>query len=184
MSSDLSAPRLSVRAMPLDSWVSALRFSRWTIRSRITALVLALLLPLNLTVFAVIWHLAESASETQRRSLLYTATSVAAAVDAKLGEHVNLAQVLARSPALLSDNLDAFEAEARRTFLSIENGWVVVANLEGQQLINTARPKGQPLPMIRKRKVEDDYGRSNTAYCGDLVTGASGIELYRGQAQG
>src|SRR5262249_26614451 len=96
-------------------------------------------------IFAVIWYLANTASQAQQTSMQYTARSVAAAVDAKLGEYITLAQVLARSPALLDENLDAFEAEARRAFLSTEDGWVAVANLEGQQLINTARPKGHSL---------------------------------------
>jgi PAS domain S-box-containing protein len=131
----------------LGRWIAPLRFSCWTIGTRISVLVLALLVPVNLVVFATILHLAKSASEAQRTSLMYAARSVAAAVDAKLGEYVALAQVLARSPALLDDNLDAFEAEARRTFLSIDDGWVVVANLEGQQLVNTSRSAGRQLPV-------------------------------------
>jgi PAS domain S-box-containing protein len=94
----------------------------------------------------IIWHLAESASEAQRKSLQYAARSVATAVDAKLGEYITLAQLLSRSPALMYSDLAAFDAEARRAFASIEDGWVVVADLEGRQLINTARPVGAPLP--------------------------------------
>ncbi|MGO9475534.1 MAG: PAS domain S-box protein, partial [Rhodomicrobium sp.] len=104
-------------------------------------------LPLNLVIVAAVWHSSRAASEAQRTSLLYTARSVAAAVDAKLGQYTALAQALARSPALLDDNLDAFEAEARRAFASIPDAWVLVANPEGQQLLNTASPLGQPLPL-------------------------------------
>jgi PAS domain S-box-containing protein len=133
--------------MQLESWISVLRFSRWTIKTRISVLVLALVVPVNLLIFAVIWYVANSASQTQQASMQYTARSVAAAVDAKLGEYITLAELLARSPALLDENLDVFEAEARRAFLSTEDGWVTVANLDGQQLINTARPKGHSLPL-------------------------------------
>jgi two-component sensor histidine kinase len=128
-------------------WLSRSRFSRWTIGARIIAIVLALAVPLNLVIAAVVWHLAEAASEAQRTSLLYSARSVAASVDAKLGEFVTLAQVLARSPALLDDKLDAFNAEAHRAFESIPDAWLLVADLNGQQLINTARRPGQPLPL-------------------------------------
>ncbi len=127
--------------------LSVPRFSRWTIAARITAIVLSLALPLNLVIVAAVWHSSRAASEAQRTSLLYTARSVAAAVDAKLGQYTALAQALARSPALLDDNLDAFEAEARRAFASIPDAWVLVANPEGQQLLNTASPLGQPLPL-------------------------------------
>jgi hypothetical protein len=128
-------------------WLSTSRFSCWTIGARTTALVLTLAVPLNLVIFAAVWRLADAASETQRTSLLYTARSIVAAVDAKLGEYITLAQMLARSPALLDDNLDVFEAEARRAFVSTEDGWVVVADLEGQQLFNTVRPRGERLPI-------------------------------------
>ncbi|MBI4725575.1 MAG: PAS domain S-box protein, partial [Rhodomicrobium sp.] len=130
----------------LKRWFSASRFSRWTIAARIAAIVLTLAVPLNLIVVAVVWHLADAASEAQRKSLLYTSRSVAATADAELGKYMALAQSLARSPALLDDNLAPFEAEARRAFASLPDAWVVVADLNGQQLINTASQPGQPLP--------------------------------------
>jgi PAS domain S-box-containing protein len=132
------APSSAQLGVQLGSWGAVLRFSCWSIKTRISVLMLALVLPVNLVIFGVIWHLAESAKEMQRTSLLYTARTVAAAVDAKLGEYVTLTQALARSPALLEASLDAFEAEARRAFLSTEDGWMIVADLEGQQLLNTA----------------------------------------------
>jgi PAS domain S-box-containing protein len=122
-------------------------FSGWTIAARITVVVLTLAVPLNLAIFTVIWHLSETANEAQRTNLLYTARSVAAAVDAKLGEYMALGRALARSPALLEDHLGAFEMEARRTFASTPEAIVVVANPEGQQLINTASLPGQRLPL-------------------------------------
>jgi PAS domain S-box-containing protein len=131
----------------LGRWLSVPLFSRLTIAARIIAIVLTFAVPLNLVIFAVIWHVSEAAIETQRASLLYTARSVAAAADAKLGEYMALAQALARSPALLEENLDSFEAEARRIFASAPDAWVVVADLAGQQLINTASQPGRPLPV-------------------------------------
>ena len=136
----------SVLGKPSIRWPSVLRFSRWTITARITAVVLTLAVPLNLVIAGTVWHLSKTASETQRTSLLYTARSVAAAVDAKLGEYMALAQALARSPALPEDNFGAFEAEARRAFASMPDAQVTVADLEGQQLLNTAQQPGQRLP--------------------------------------
>jgi PAS domain S-box-containing protein len=130
----------------LKRWPSVPRFSRWTITGRITAVVLTLAVPLNLVIVGVVWHLSKTASETQRTSLLYTARSVAAAVDAKLGEYVALARALARSPAVLEDDLGVFEAEAWRAFASMPDAQIMVANLEGRQLINTAKQPGQGLP--------------------------------------
>lgn len=144
------APALSALGAALGRfrcWFSERFFSRLTIGARVTAIALTLAVPLNLVIAAVIWHLSQAANEAQRTSLLYTAQSVASAVDAKLGEYVALAQALARSPHLLEDNLDVFDAEARRAFASAD-ARVAAADFEGQQLINTARQPGQRLPLL------------------------------------
>jgi PAS domain S-box-containing protein len=125
---------------------SVLSFSRWTIAAHVTAIVLTSAVPLNLMVFAVVRHLSLTANETQQTGLLYTARSVAAAVDAKLGEYMALAHALARSPALFEDNLEVFEAEARRAFATAD-AWILVGEPTGQQLFNMARPPGRSLPV-------------------------------------
>ncbi len=90
--------------------------NRLSIPSRLILLVLALAVPLNLVIVGVVWGLVSRANEIQRTSLLYAARSIAAGVDAELGKYAALVEALSRSPALLDDNLDAFEAEARRAF--------------------------------------------------------------------
>jgi signal transduction histidine kinase len=122
------------------------KFKHLTIRRRLAALVLALALPLNLVIGGVIWALVERASDAQRISLLYAARSIAAGVDAGLGKFIALAESLARSPALLDDNLDAFEPEARRAFPTGAEAWILVSDADGQQLLNTFAQPGQPLP--------------------------------------
>jgi len=123
-------------------------FKNWTIAARLIAIVIALALPLNLVVIAVIWNLDSAANEAQRASLLYSARSVAAAVDAELFKYIALAQTLAGSAALFDDNLDAFDAEARRAFAPIKDASFLVTDLNGQHLIGAARPN-QPLPHLQ-----------------------------------
>ena len=94
----------------------------------------------------MIWGLVSKANEAQRTSLLYAARSIAAGIDAELGKYVALGEALSRSPALLDDNLSAFEAEARRTFPADGNAWVLIADLNGQQLINTRAQPREGLP--------------------------------------
>ena len=130
----------------LKRLLSLPRFSRWTIGAYVAAIVLTLAVPLNLVIVAAVWHQSNTASNEQRMSLLYTSRSVAAAVDAKLGQYTVLAQALARSPSLLDDNLDTFEAEARRAFASIPDAWVLVADPGGLPLLNIAMRPGEPLP--------------------------------------
>src|SRR5262249_44565957 len=88
---------------------AALHFKNWSIAARLIAIVIALALPLNLVVIAVIWNLDGAADEAERASLMYSARSVAAAVDAELGKYIALARTLSGSPALLDDNLAAFD---------------------------------------------------------------------------
>ncbi len=116
-----------------------------TINARLIAIVLTLAVPLNIVVVAVIWSLVSAANETQRSSLLYSARSIAAAVDAELGKYIALAQVLSHSPALLEDSIDAFEGELRRGLSADPELWAVVADVSGRLLVNTTRLRGQPL---------------------------------------
>lgn len=125
---------------------SSIAVERWSISRRLMLLVLALAIPLNIVIFSVVWRLADAAANAQRTSLLYTARSIAAGVDAQIGKYVALAQSLSSSPGLYDDNLDAFQTEARKAFASIPDAWTLVSDLGGQQLMNTARLPGQPLP--------------------------------------
>ncbi len=115
-------------------------FSGWSLRSRLIAIVLALAVPLNFVIVGIIWSLAKAAEDAQRTSLLYSARSVASGLDAELGKYLALAQALSRSPQLLTDDLSPFEREARRTFEAVPDAWVLVSDLAGLQLLNTASP--------------------------------------------
>jgi signal transduction histidine kinase len=117
-----------------------------SIPSRLILLVLGLALPLNLVIAGVVWGLVKRANEIQSTSLLYAARSIAAGVDAELGKYVALGEALSRSPALLDDNLDAFEAEARRAFPAGGDSGVLVSDADGQQLLNPFAQPGQVLP--------------------------------------
>jgi signal transduction histidine kinase len=128
-------------------------FNRLTIPRRLALLVLALALPLNLVIGGVIWALVNRANDAQRTSLLYAARSIAAGVDAELSKFIALAESLARSPALLDENLEAFEVEARR-FPKGGGTWVLVADVNGQQLVNTLAAPGEPLPRRNPLAIE------------------------------
>jgi signal transduction histidine kinase len=129
-------------------------FNHLSISGRLILLVLALALPLNLVIVGVIWNLLMEANEVQRTSLLYTARSIAGGVDAKLSKYIALAESLARSPAVLDDNVEALEAEARREFPAGGRAWVLVTDVNGQQLLNTLAQPGEPLPRLSPLGIE------------------------------
>src|SRR5262245_49390879 len=143
---------LSKRAARLTRKATITRLS---IPGRLGLLVLALALPLNLIIAGTIWGLINRADEAQRTSLHYAARSIAAGVDAKFGKYLALAESLARSPALLDDSLVDFEAEARREFPEGRRIWILVADLNGQQLVNTRAKPGEPLPRRSLLAIED-----------------------------
>jgi PAS domain S-box-containing protein len=148
-------------------------FKNWTIAARLIAIVIALALPLNLVVIAVIWNLDSAANDAQRASLLYSARSVAAAVDAELFKYIALAQTLSGSPALLDDNLDAFYAEARRAFAPIKDASFLVTDLNGQHLINGAARLDQPLPRLQPVAIraQNQALESRSAVVSDVLIG-------------
>jgi signal transduction histidine kinase len=120
-------------------------FTRLTISGRLILLLLALALPLNLVIIGVIWDLVSRANEVQRTSLMFAARSIAAGVDSELGTYVALSEALSRSPALLDNDLHAFEAEARRAFPAGGHVQIVLSDPDGLQLINTFSEPGKTL---------------------------------------
>ena len=120
-------------------------FSRLSISRRLILLLFALALPLNLVIVGVIWDLVSRANEVQRTSLMFAARSIAAGVNSELGTYVALAEALSRSPALLDNDLHAFEAEARRAFPAGGHVQIVLSDPDGLQLINTFSEPGKTL---------------------------------------
>ena len=123
-----------------------LRLRRLSICQRLALVVLAIALPMNLLVVGVIAWLAKSAHDAQLASLNYSVRSIASGVEAHVSTHIALAQALASSPSLLDDDLSTFRAEAERAFPDTRETWLVVADVEGQQLMNLLTPRGAPLP--------------------------------------
>jgi len=140
--------------------------NRLSIPWRLGLLVLALAVPLNLIIFGAVWILINQADSAQRASLHYSAELIAASIDAELGKYISLAELLVRSPALHDDNLDAFEAEARNKVPSGRPVGVVVADVNGQLLVNTAAEPNQPLPL--RNSIAFDAQRRTWA-TGDIV---------------
>jgi signal transduction histidine kinase len=124
-------------------------FSRLSISRRLILLLLALALPLNLVIIGVIWDLVSRANELQRASLMFAAQTIAHGADAELGTYKALAQALSRSPALLDNDLHAFETEARRAFPAGGHTLVVLSDADGLQLINTFYEPGRAMPRRR-----------------------------------
>jgi hypothetical protein len=73
-------------------------------------LALAVALPFMLLTVGIVWQLASNERETRREAILFSTRALMNAVDAILNKQVAVAQLLATSPALQSNDLTAFRA--------------------------------------------------------------------------
>jgi hypothetical protein len=63
-----------------------------------------------------------------------------------LKHYVSLAEILAKSPSLLSGDLNVFRAEAERVFPDVSEAALIVSDPIGQQLLNLLLPPEVALP--------------------------------------
>jgi len=137
---------------------------------------LALVLPFLLLTAGIVWQLAENERENRREAMLYSTRALVSAVDALLGKHITLAKMLAASPALQGDDLVEFRKEAERTQSGLSGGWLVLADENGKQLINLARPASDTLPMrnpqsvtLQRRALESGEAQISNVIIGRFV---------------
>ena len=125
-----------------------------TLGQRVVGIVLLTALPLVAVTLLVIGQLKDAAREAQLAGLRYSAQAIAAGLDAELGKYRSLAEALSSSPNLLLDDLAAFEAEARRVFARNSEAWVIVADSDGRQLLNTHPDARDDRPMRHPDAIE------------------------------
>src|SRR5262249_45303869 len=123
----------------------------WSIRHRLMLLALAVALPFMLLAAGIVWQLANNERETRREGILFSTRTLMNAVDTILGKQIAVAQMLATSPALQADDFVAFRQEAERATPGLSSGWIVLADQDGQQIMNLWPGAHDPLP---KRKPE------------------------------
>ena len=109
-------------------------------------LALAVALPFVLLTGGIVWQLANNERETRREAILFSTRTLMNAVDTILSKQIAVGQMLATSPALEADDLQAFRQEAARAMLGLSGGWIVVVDETGQQLLNLAPGATEPLP--------------------------------------
>src|SRR5215213_11602613 len=149
---DLSKARLWIECSPSRKRVCpqerALEVSHkgWSIRHRLMLLALAVALPFVLLTAGIMWQLANNERETRREAILFSTRTLMNAVDTVLSKQIAVAQMLATSPALLSDDMAAFRQEAGRAAKGLGGSWVVLSNQDGQQLVNLRVRPDTPLP--------------------------------------
>ena len=136
---------MALRSRPLDAQVPS---KGWSIRHRLMllALALALALPFILLTAGIVRQLADNQRETRREAILFSTRTLMNAVDTIVNKQVTMAQMLATSPTLQTDDLSALRKEAERASPGLSDGWIVLSDQDGQKLVNLSRPEGEALP--------------------------------------
>lgn len=115
------------------------------IRAYLFMMAAGILIPVILFSGLALSMLQESEKDAALSGLSETANVVAQRVDRELYSAEAALRVLAASPSLARHDYQTFYREASITNRGM-TAWSVLLDVNGQQLINTASPFGQPLP--------------------------------------
>ena len=116
------------------------------LRSHLMVLVLAALLPVLIFTFAMFRQKTRLQHEAVERGMRDTARALSLAVDREIGAVRAILETLAESPHLDTGKLRSFHEICRRALANRKESRLILFDRSGQQLMNTARPFGTPLP--------------------------------------
>ena len=121
-----------------------------SLRTGLVLLVTAAMVPVLAFVGWMVVRMAETQSAAIERSGQDTARMLAVAIDRELTAMATALQVLSTSGSLRSGDYAAFHATAievlRSKDVRREGIHIVLSEADGQQIVNTRRPYGEPLP--------------------------------------
>ncbi len=121
--------------------------SRWRIGTVLLLLILACLLPGILGVAVLFAREYLNGRAQLERDMIATARAMIQSVDTQLFRARTTGQVLSTSKALSRNDLEGFHRRAREVIATTQVGMnFVLTNESGQQLVNTLREFGEPLP--------------------------------------
>jgi PAS domain S-box-containing protein len=140
----------------LDTGASGRRreFRAWSLKAEFLIFGLILVLPVTLLAAFFLLQIASSNREQVEARMLQVAAGVAHAVDRELQKRITIMDTLAASPALDRADLSYFHAVAAAAMSEDKAGIFLIDPRTQQQLVNTYRPYGTPLP---------NYGSPETA---------------------
>jgi signal transduction histidine kinase len=117
-----------------------------TIRFQLACLVLAAVLPVWLVSGFLVFHAYTAKRDQVNTAMLETARSLTMVVDRELSSVQAALVALATSPGFASGDFAAVQAQVMQLLQFYPGADIIVADATGQQLVNSARPFGIPLP--------------------------------------
>ncbi len=122
------------------------------LRARLAWLVVACVAPVWCAAGVLVYHAYQDKRAQIKQQMLDTARALALDVDQQLANTETALRVLGTSPHLISGDLAAFHAQARVVLRDYPAADIILAGVDGQQLVNTYRSFGDSLP---RRNIPD-----------------------------
>lgn len=144
---------------------------RRTIGFWLNSLVIVCILPAVIVTSLIIIRSFNQARSNFEQNLVGTARALSQAVDAELKGARSALLVLTTSPLLAAGDLARFYDEARQTVRALNIDNIVLSDALGQQLVNTLRSFGDPLPFHGDREQLRLVLESGEPVISDLFTG-------------
>lgn len=141
-----------------------------SVRGRLVLLTVSLLVPALLSMGFLLASADRESRGRLYQQLVTTARALNGAVDRQAAVGVSTAETLATDQALVNGDWAAFHARARRA-MERRPGWIVIADADGQQVVNTLKPYGAPLPRIKRTREEAAAFSAGRSKVSDLLDG-------------
>ena len=141
-----------------------------SVRGRLVLLTISLLVPALLSMGFLLARADRESRGQLYQQLVTTARALNGAVDRQAATGVSVAETLATDQALINGDWAAFHARALRAMHN-RSGWIVVADANGQQVLNTRVPYGSPLPRIKRTPEEANAYAAGRSKVSDLLEG-------------
>jgi PAS domain S-box-containing protein len=143
-----------------------------TIRFQLACLVLVSVLPVWLISGFLVFHAYTTKCDQVNNNMLESARSLAMVVDRELMTVQAALQGLATSPSFATGNFAGVQLQALQLLESYPGADIIVADQTGQQLVNSARPFGTPLPRRNNPETVRRIFASGKPVISDLFYGA------------
>jgi signal transduction histidine kinase/CheY-like chemotaxis protein len=116
------------------------------LRTHLVLLVFAAVTPLLIFTVVIVRRNLQEQRAVLDRGLHDTVGALSLAVDGQVSTSLAILETLAVSPSLDAADLRGFHQLCVRTIASHKSAWIVLFDRSGQQLVNSSRPFGAPLP--------------------------------------
>lgn len=143
-----------------------------SVRQRLVLLVLLVSVPLVLATISVVYRLAQIQRDAQHAAMFTGTRALVAAVDVELEKHTAIAKALATSRPLLAGDFRDFHNQATAALSFVPGTWLVLADRNGNQLVNTLRPYGEPLPRLGYLQTHQRTVETGEPQISDVFRGA------------